>query len=117
MVGKSKPATKAEKARFELIKARGCLACRAERCEQPLPTEAHHLLSGGRRRGHAFSIPLCQWHHEGLVRASFNTGTMRIVYGPSLRLESRAFHARYGSDDELLARVNALICEPITEAA
>lgn len=117
MVGKTKAPTVAERARFEKIIARGCLACRAERVYQAQRTEAHHLLSGGRRRGHAFTIPLCGWHHRGEPPPDWNTKTAREAFGPSLRLESRAFHARYGTDDELLARADHLICEPITEAA
>jgi hypothetical protein len=117
MVGKTKAATVAEQARIERIIARGCLACRTALAEQAQRTEAHHLLSGGRRRGHAFTVPLCGWHHRGEPPPGWNTKQAREAFGPSLRLESRAFHERYGSDDELLARVNELICEPITEAA
>jgi hypothetical protein len=29
-----------------------------------------------------------------------------MYFGPSLRLESKAFRERYGTDDELLAKVN-----------
>lgn len=109
MVGKTKNPTIAEHLRFAKIIGRGCMACRAENIEQALPTEAHHLLSGGKRRGHKYSIPLCSWHHRGIPRPGWNTATTRDIFGPSLRLESRAFHARYGTDDELLDRVNAMI--------
>jgi hypothetical protein len=32
---------------------------------------------------------------------------MRLIFGPSLRLESKAFREAYGDDDSLLAKVNA----------
>ncbi len=112
MVGKTKAPTKAESARIAKIIVCGCLACRAERVEQLQRTEAHHLLSGGRRRGHGFTVPLCGWHHRGEPPPHWTTLTARAAFGPSLRLESRAFHARYGSDDDLLAEVNAMIRTP-----
>lgn len=114
MVGKTKAPTVAEAARFEKIVALGCAACGfAPRC--PCRTEAHHLLSGGKRRGHKYTIPLCSWHHRGEPPSGFTTREATVAFGPSLRLESRAFHARYGSDDELLGQVNELIYP--TEAA
>lgn len=115
MVGKTKSPTIAEQKRFGKIVDYGCLACRAEKVEQRQATEAHHLLSGGKRRGHRFSIPLCSWHHRGIPQPGWNVATTREIFGPSLRLESRTFHARYGTDDELLAIVNRVI--ESTEAA
>jgi hypothetical protein len=34
---------------------------------------------------------------------------MEAVYGPSLARSSKAFHAAFGTDDELLARTNKLL--------
>lgn len=110
MVGHSKPATKADKARFEAIKSLGCLACR--KLNLPMQcgvTEAHHLLSGGKRRGHADSIPLGRWHHRGIPWTTLNSRQMTEQFGPSLAKGSKPFHARFGSDNELLAEANALI--------
>lgn len=96
--------------RFEAIKSLGCLACR--KLNLPMfcgPTEAHHLLSGGRRRGHAQTIPLGAWHHRGAIWYSLNSAQMTEQFGPSLAKGSKLFHERFGSDEELLAEVDRLI--------
>jgi hypothetical protein len=110
MVGKTKPATKAEKARMDRISQMRCVACWMTGlcCGK---TEVHHLTSGGRRRGHMDSVPLGQWHHRGIPLEGYTSNQMRLHFGPSLRLESKAFRATYGTDDELLAKVNAIISE------
>lgn len=101
-------ATKAEKARFDKLSRILCVACwdTGLCCGK---TECHHLLSGGRRRGHLFTVPLGKWHHQGIPLAGSDTTTMTKLYGPSLRLQSKAFHEAYGTDNELLAKVNDLL--------
>jgi hypothetical protein len=102
-------ATKPEKARMGIVKMIKCVACWG----QPLvcgKTEVHHLNKFGRagqkRRGHLYTIPLGEWHHQGIPLPGHTTCEMRMIYGPSLKLESKAFRATYGSDDFLLAKVN-----------
>ena len=62
--------TKSEAVWIDTIKRAGCICCDSEGftpdsdSEPPL-VEAHHLLSGGIRRGHLFSLGLCAWHHRG----------------------------------------------------
>ena len=93
--------TKAERARFDAFQRIGCVACHIE----GLPVtfaDVHHLLSGGRRRGHTHTIPLCPWHHRGMTTL-ISRAAATIAFGPSLANGSKAFHARYGSDAELLA--------------
>lgn len=106
----TKKPTKAEAARFEAIKSLGCLACRklglAMFCG---PIECHHLLSGGKRRGHMDSVPLGRWHHRGIPWQTLNSRQMTEAFGPSLAKGSKPFHAMFGSDDELLAETNQLI--------
>jgi len=83
--------TKAERRRFEILKTQiGCIAC-----GNPVICNAHHLLSGGRRRGHMETIPLCQPCHVGDELSIHRT--------------KRKFCEIYGTDDELLERTNALI--------
>lgn len=106
MVGKSTPITKADRAHFERLKARACVCCRIEGFLQPNRTTAHHLLSGGRRRGHQQSIPLCEWHHSAVRIPGRSSDDMTTLYGPSLANGSKVFHERYGTDDELLSRSN-----------
>ena len=88
------------------------MACRQNglhRCDGE-GSDAHHLLNGGRRRGHEFTIALCPWHHRG-VPPEGTAGCIgaALVFGPSLALSSREFHIFYGSDDELLETQNRLI--------
>jgi hypothetical protein len=97
------------------------VACRKEKSDFITCVEVHHLLDGGVRRGHAFTVGLCPWHHRGVIHI-FNPpdvyernpdenriAKMNIKYGPSLYHDAHSFHALYGSDDELLAFQNELL--------
>ena len=131
MVGKAKPANKAEKSRMERLAAMPCMACvielelcrKARKLGEPIPlirhcglTEVHHLLSGNKRRGHAFTVPLGSWHHRAALVGAYahlvTRSEMAEFCGPSLAMNSKAFRARYGTDDQLLARTNELIHGP-----
>jgi hypothetical protein len=88
-----------------------CIACEIRgMAAQCGPTEAHHLNLGGhagmKRRGDEFQIPLGPWHHRGAPLAGLSQKQMATIYGPSLALQSKAFRAAFGSDDELLALTN-----------
>lgn len=82
------------------------MPCAAYPCIQG-PCDVHHLLSGNRRRGHMFTVPLCAWHHRAVPLGGFSIATLEAHLGPSLALTSKKFRERYGTDDELLERVNA----------
>lgn len=102
----------ARKRRFVRIWAIGCLACR-KRGWWAVP-EVHHLNLGGhagqKRRGDEYTVGLCGYHHQGKVPSAFKTlKQCRRRLGPSLKHESVAFRATFGSDDELLAEQNELI--------
>ena len=93
--------TKAESKRMADLQRVGCIACRQLGWfEVP---EVHHLLSGNRRRGHLFTIPLCPYHHRGVGA---------IAGEPSLANGSKPFRARYGTDDVLLAMTNKFLVRP-----
>jgi len=87
---KSKPATKSQRARMLKIKEIGCLIC------GNAPCDAHHLLSGGYRRGHDFTIGLCKFHHTESEDFSYHRAKKR-------------FNANHGTDDELLAKQNEIL--------
>ena len=106
--GSGKPRTKAQQSRFDAIKEGPCLACKKLHLQSFYP-EIHHLLSGGIRRGHDYSIGLCSYHHRGHIDARSNTTFIRNTYGPNLFDEAKKFHAEFGSDDELLEMQNQLI--------
>lgn len=114
MVGKTQPITAADRKRFEAIKSMPCVACQIRGLRGVCgATEAHHLLSGNRRIGHEATIPLGSWHHRGVRFPGWSIAKMEAAFGPSLALSSKRFRGEFGSDDELLARVN----ERIQEAA
>lgn len=95
------PQTPDERARIDQIVRHGCVACKMEgdKCF----TEIHHLLVGGRRVGHRFTIGLCDHHHR--------TG-QQPERGPSLAKGSKPFHDRYGTDQYLLFYQDRLIGWP-----
>jgi hypothetical protein len=106
--------TKADRERFRLLQVIGCLPCRID--GRPwVPADVHHLLSGGRRRGHAFTLPCCPHHHRGLIPPDCrNQREAEERYGPSLAVSPKAFQERYGTEEELLETVNLML--PMIEA-
>lgn len=102
--------TKEQAARFVALKYLGCVACilRGQPAREP---DVHHLLSGGRRRGHDYTIPLCEWHHRAQPPSGMFSGECRIMFGPSLAEGSKTFHAEFGSDDFLLSETNRRLDE------
>lgn len=96
--GKRTP-TKDEAAWMAAIEAYGCIACRADGHE-PRPTAVHHIVSGNRRMGHKFTLPLCDpGHHQG---------------GDALGLTSRhpwkaRFEEAYGFELDLLAQLQGVL--------
>jgi hypothetical protein len=107
MVGKTKRATKAERERMDALSRMPCIACLIRNSISCAPVEVHHLLSGNKRRGHKFTIPLCAWHHRGeYSNYLWDRASVEAYRGPSLARSSKRFHEVFGSDDELLALVN-----------
>lgn len=92
--------TKAEALRHTLIAEGGCICCWAFG-EFHTPCEIHHLTIGGhhgqKRRGHAFTVGICTWHHRG------GPAGMIFSYGPSYALTPNKFREVFGDDDALLA--------------
>jgi hypothetical protein len=105
--------TKAEAAWIDTIKRAGCVCC----IELGYPhdrdgpmVEAHHLLSGGIRRGHSETVGLCAWHHRGrLIVQGWSHADHRERLGPSLAEGSTTFRERFGDDDELQRKQRALL--------
>jgi hypothetical protein len=90
--GKRSP-TVIEQRWMDSIVEYGCVACRADGVA-PRPTAVHHILRGGQRIGHLFTLSLCDpGHHQG---------------GEQFGLVSRhpykaRFEAKYGTELELLS--------------
>jgi len=104
--------TKDEAKWIGATKRNGCLCCMAMGFEHdpdgPL-VEAHHLLRGGIRLGHFWTVGLCAWHHRGrLIVVGWDHAKHRERLGPALEEGSEPFHERFGSDEELLREQIAL---------
>ncbi len=102
---KAKPgkrAPTAEEARWMSdIVSYGCIACRFDANGlapinwQQRPA-VHHILRGGRRIGHRFTLPLCDWgHHQ-------NGETLGMVSRHPFKAR---FEAMYGTEDQLLRQL------------
>ena len=104
--------TKSEQARFDNMKDLGCIACILDGEIEPFgigyAPDLHHMLSGGHRIGHEATVPLCQWHHKGVLNDGLNHSEAYLLkhIGPSWHKHRRAFRERYGSDAELIETVN-----------
>ena len=96
-------------AEFSLHAARlqddGCLACRIDG-RMGVPSDLHHPLKGY-RMGVYIVIPLCPWHHDG--RLPGVPAELEAQWGPSRKLNKKAFVRRYGTDLELLAMLEGLL--------
>lgn len=57
--------TRYEAERLEAMMRLGCVACAMLFSLPVIAQECHHILSGGRRMGHWFTLPLCRGHHQG----------------------------------------------------
>jgi len=98
--GKRKP-TAVEAKWMDAIKEYGCIACRIDghHWPPPLETAVHHILRGGVRMGHLFTLPLCDpGHHQN--------GPLGMV---SRHPWKARFEAKYGTEMELLAKLKVEI--------
>lgn len=96
--GKTAP-TVAEKAWMNSITALGCIACLIDG-HPGTPGAVHHILSGGQRMGHLFTICLCDpGHHQNGQQA-----------GKVSRHPWKArFEAQYGPEMDLLELTQQLV--------
>ena len=90
---KRKTKTKAEKERLQTIAEMPCYACFQDGFENQ--AEVHHIRKHtgmGLRPPHSDTIPLCYSHHR--------TGKI------SVHLGKKEFEKRYGTEQEILKKVN-----------
>lgn len=107
---KSKNPTKSQIKRFQCISEIGCIACILEdEYRRGTPPDIHHLIDGGKRQGHDFTVGLCPWHHRGIPILSMTKTETQEIAGPSLAISPHQFHKKYGSDSELLSYQNELL--------
>ena len=96
--GKRAP-TKEEAAWMDAITDFGCIACHLDGHPRT-PGAVHHLLRGGQRMGHLFTISLCDpGHHQN--------GAVKGVV--SRHPDKAAFERRYGHEADLLELTQRLV--------
>lgn len=103
---------RAEAWRLERLAGMRCIACVIEGCEQPHRTEIHHIVDKGYRKhsgGHSATLPICSWHHRGVSANGLTGSEMSFRYGPSLARSKRQFVEAYGTERELLERVDGIL--------
>jgi hypothetical protein len=95
--------TKAESAWMDAITQIGCIVCLLFFSAPGTPGCPHHLLTkGGRRRGHLYTICLCDpGHHQKSPTPS------KISRHPN----KARFEKAYGSEDSLLAKSRELVAQ------
>lgn len=102
-----------DQTRYDALTRYGCICCKMHGLPFGWHVEIHHIVDKGYREhsgGDAATIPLCRWHHQGTpVRMDLSVKFCTQMYGPSLAVSKRAFVARWGTERELLAKVNEAI--------
>lgn len=91
-VGKYTP-NAVERKWMDAIVRFGCVACWIDN-NQPRPTAVHHILRGGRRIGHLYSLPLCDpGHHQ-------NGQQFGLISRHPFKAQ---FEQKYGTEMDLLS--------------
>lgn len=103
--------TKAEQKRIDRMRPLGCVAC-AYLDIVNVGTDVHHILDGGIRMGHGYTILLCPGHHRGVwtpEQIEIIPVEKRIAISDGRPL----FYAVYGSERELWQMVQLRLKLPI----
>ena len=93
--------TSEEKAWIAFLVDYGCVLCKWE-WQLTTPPQIHHMLSGGRRMGHLWTLPLCFSHHDGGIN-----NAQIVSRGHSLRRWENRYAERFGTEREILERLRA----------
>lgn len=96
---KGRNPTADERRHMARVAALGCIACLVERRTET-PAGIHHTDGKTKPGAHFKVLPLCAVHHQG--------GDNNAHY-VSVHPHKAAFHARYGSEGDLLRRVENLL--------
>lgn len=100
--------TKAEQARIERMLVLGCAACAAIGIPNHHQIECHHMLSGGKRMGHRFTIPLCRGHHRSEFTA-IQALQLTDAQLASIAGGRKLFNKAFGTERKLLETVDFLL--------
>lgn len=112
MVGKSKPASAAEKKRMGLIKREAwCIPCVLNNTPNRPETTIQHVVDGY-RLGHQHSYGCCGWHHLGIQHDqehSWSRQDMLYHFGPSLYHGKKEYENVWGEESILVELQDYLI--------
>lgn len=108
-MGPNKAPNKLEREWMDTISQIGCIACK--KADRMRRAEVHHIVVGNKRMGHMYTIPLCDWHHRGVMPDGLSQADCAEALGPSFARDKKAFAQRYGDEMTLLTRVNQLVKE------
>lgn len=100
--------------RYERLHVIGCIACVLGGHLACGKVEMHHLVDKGYRKhsgGNQATIPLGAWHHRGEPFMNTTGSQMRMKFGPSMFHEAKEFARVFGTQRELLARINEMLSE------
>lgn len=101
--------TKAERDRIEKMRPIGCLACAHVGFMNLEWLELNHLLDGGRRIGHAYSIFLCRGHHQGDWWSPRQLTELEPEQRVSIKHGRKLFIEVFGTERSLWERVQVTI--------
>jgi Recombination enhancement, RecA-dependent nuclease len=87
--------------RFANLKRTGCIPCLLDNFLNS-HAEIHHVVEQAYRKGDHRSYSNCAWHHRGIPWEGLQARAMEALLGPSMRLNSKAYHDRYGSELDLI---------------
>ena len=107
MVGKTANPTKTQQRRFDLLPQVGCICCKAYGIHNEW-VQIHHIVEGGKRLGHDYTLSLCYWHHEGIPPEGLTPQQAEDKVGPSLKSKKR-FNGVFGSERQLLEYTNQFL--------
>jgi len=106
-----KPPTVEEQNWMRKISIMGCIACKVH-VGAFVPAEVHHMTSGGRRMGHLFTLPLCPYHHRGVIDGGMDEAYVKKIYGPSVSHGRKEFEGFFGAEEDLLKQVQQWVGWP-----
>jgi hypothetical protein len=96
--------TKADRQRYELMRGLNCVACAQVGAFHEC--DVSHETNGGRRTGNENTMLECPWHHRGVPPWGCTQQGAHKRLGPSRARNPRAYHAKFGSDEQLLELTN-----------
>jgi hypothetical protein len=103
--------TKYEQTRIDALRKLGCSACAVLGVPNLEHLELHHILDGGHRMGHYFSVFLCISHHRGLEweLVDWIEPEKRVAISDGRKL----FNAVYGTERSLWERAQTKLKLPM----